>query len=84
MDVSTVDDITAAIKERSWKEREELIARLPAILPEMDGDPKWERIIRDPRPRPALEKLLDEVEAEFEKRPENFRETSEKEFERNS
>jgi hypothetical protein len=61
-----------------------LAKNLPALVPELDGDAKWERIIHDPRPRPALEKLLDEVEAEREKRPENFRETSDEEFERNS
>ena len=45
---------------------------------------KQERIIRDPRPRPTLERLLEEVEAEYESNPESFRETSDKEFERNA
>ena len=75
--MSTVDEIAFAIKGLSAKDREELLGRLADILPEMDGDAKWERIIRDPRPRPALEKLLDEVEAEREKHPERSRETSE-------
>jgi hypothetical protein len=74
--MSTVDEIAEAIKELSRKDREELIARLPVLLPEMDGDARWERIIRDHRPRPALEKLLDEVEAEHQNHPKNFRETS--------
>jgi hypothetical protein len=82
--MSTVDEIAAAIKELSGKDRAELIARLPEILPGMDGDAKWERIIRDSRRRPALEKLLDEVEAAYQKSPEGFRETSDEEFERNS
>lgn len=81
--MSTVDEITAAIKGLSSKDREELITRLPLILPEIDGDAKWERIIRDLRPRPGLERLLDEAEAECDAHPEEFRETSDEEFERN-
>jgi len=82
--IGTVDEITAAIKGLSRKDREELIARLPEVLLEIHGYAKWERIIHDPRPRPALEKLLDEVEADFEQHPQNFQETSDEEFERNS
>jgi len=82
--VSTVDEITAAIKGLSLEEREDLVARLPKILPEMDGDAKWEQIIHDPRPRPALEKFLEEVEVEYLTNPQNFRETSDEEFKRHS
>lgn len=82
--VSTVDQIAAAIEGLSWREKEELLERLPAILPELDGDAKWERIIRDCRPRPALEKLLDEAEIERRDRPQSFRETSDEEFQKNS
>jgi hypothetical protein len=82
--VSTIQEIEAAIRSLSPEERQRLAEDLPKLVPEMDGDAKWDRIIRDPRPRPALEKLLDEVEAEYEKHPEKFRETSEEEFNRNS
>jgi hypothetical protein len=82
--VSTVQDIEAAIRSLSPADRQRLAESLPALVPELDGDSKWDRIIHDPRPRPALEKLLDEVEAEREKHPEKFRETSDDEFERNS
>jgi len=81
--VSTVDEITAAIKGLSWKDREELIARLPEILP-LDGDAKWERMIRDQRPRPALSALGDEIEAELRRNPEAFPEITDADFERNS
>jgi predicted RNase H-like HicB family nuclease len=57
---------------------------LPEILPEMAGDAKWEAIIHDLRPRPALEGLLDELEIESKEHPEALRETSDEEFERNS
>jgi hypothetical protein len=33
-----------------------------AQLSETDGDLKWQRIIADPRPRPALSALGDEIE----------------------
>ena len=82
--MSTLKEIKEAIQTLSPRERKELAACLPALLPELDGDAAWERIIHDPRPRPALEKLLDEVEAECEKHPEKFRETTDDEFERNS
>jgi hypothetical protein len=36
-----------------------------AELSEMDGDLKWQRIINDPRPRPALSALGDEIEKQF-------------------
>lgn len=82
--MSTIQEIEAAIRSLSPQERQRLAEDLPALVPELDADAKWERIIRDQRPRPALEKLLDEVEAEYAQHPEKFRETSEQEFERNS
>ena len=82
--MSTVQQIEAAIRSLSREERQKLAEDLPALVPELDGDTKWERIVRDPRPRPALEKLLDEVETEYAQSPEKFRDTSEEEFERTS
>src|SRR2546427_92535 len=43
---------------------EQLISDLPKLLPELDGDAAWERLIRDGRPRPALSALLDHAEAD--------------------
>jgi len=82
--VSTVGEIKAAIAKLSAAERVELIADLPAILPELDGDAIWERLIRDARPRPALTELLDATEAEYRRNPTGFAETSEDEFRRRS
>ena len=45
-------EIEAAIRALPPQEREKLVEDLPAILPEMNGDAAWERIITDPRPRP--------------------------------
>jgi hypothetical protein len=39
------------------------------FLPELNGEAIWERIIRDPRPRPALTSLVDGLDAEYQKDP---------------
>jgi len=82
--VSTVQEIKAAIQSLPPAERAKLIADLPALFPELDGDAAWERIMRDPRPRPALSALLDEAAAEYRLDPTAFRETSGEEFDRQS
>ena len=63
--MSTVQEIEAAIQSLPPEEREKLIKALPSILPELDGDAEWERLISDPRPRPALSALGDEIEAKM-------------------
>ena len=50
-------------------EREKLAADLPAILPELNGDDAWERILSDARLRPALTALGDEIAAQFKANP---------------
>jgi hypothetical protein len=82
--MSTVEEIKEAIQTLSPEDREELVACLPTLLPELDGDAAWERIIRDPRPRPALSALLDQAEAEYRRDPSACPETSESEFDRQS
>jgi hypothetical protein len=42
----------------------------------------WERLIRDPRPRPALSAFMDEAEAQFKDDPSACPEISEAEFNR--
>jgi hypothetical protein len=82
--VSTVQEIEAAIRNLSAAEREELISDLPKLLPELDGDAAWERLIRDARPRPALSALLDKTDKEYGQDPKVFPETSDAEFEKHS
>jgi hypothetical protein len=79
-----VHEIKAAILGLSPAERRQLIADLPALLPELNGDAAWERILHDPRPRPALSALLDEAETESRRSEGLLRETSEEEFGRTS
>ena len=44
--MSTVAEIEAAIKALPSAERERLADDLPSILPELNGDAKWQRIIK--------------------------------------
>ena len=80
--MSKVEEIGAAISSLSAEERANLVSLLPTILPELDGDAAWERIINDPRPRPAFSKYIDEVEASIAAGTIELRETSEEEFRR--
>jgi hypothetical protein len=80
--MSTVAEIEAAIKALPPAERERLAEDLPAILPELNGDLKWQRIANDPRPRPALKALGDEIEAQFKANPDHFPEIRDADFDR--
>jgi hypothetical protein len=53
---------------------------LPSILPELDGDAQWTRIISDPRPRRALSALGDQIEAQLKSDPRQFPEVKESDF----
>lgn len=82
--MSTVQEIEAAIRALPPKEREKLAEGLPSLLPELNGDAAWERIINDPRPRPALSALGDEVEAQLKANPEAFPEIQDSDFDKES
>ncbi|HXP61059.1 MAG TPA: hypothetical protein VN829_11240 [Dongiaceae bacterium] len=82
--MSTVQEIKAAIRTLSPAERQELVADLPKLLPELDSDAAWERLIHDPRPRPALSALLDDADAAYRRDPDALPTTSEAEFDRHS
>jgi len=70
--MSTALEIANAIRMLSLVEREKLIQDLPALLPELDGDLAWSRIIDDARPRTGLTAMLDEVEADYKANPAAF------------
>jgi hypothetical protein len=70
--MSTAQDIEAAIRMLSPLERKKLIQDLPVLLPELDGDMAWNRIIGDARTRPGLTALLDQAEAEYKTNPAAF------------
>jgi hypothetical protein len=74
--MSTVAEIEAAIRALPPAERERLADDLPSILPELNGDAKWQRIMADSRPRPALTALGDEIDAQLKANPAAFRKLS--------
>lgn len=82
--MSTVDEIANAIKNLSAAERAQLVESIPALLPELDGDAEWSRIINDPTPWPKLEKFLDEIDAQYRKDPEQFPVVRENDFDEKS
>jgi len=82
--MSAVKEIEAAIQNLSLREREELMACLPALFPELNGDAAWEQLIRDPRPLLDLSALLDQVEDEYQGNSTTFPETSDTELNRQS
>jgi len=76
----TLAEIEEAIKALPPAERERLAEDLPSILPELNGDLKWQRLANDPRPRPALTVLGDEIEAQFKANPDQFPEIRDSDF----
>lgn len=82
--MSTVQEIEAAIRALPHRERRRLVKDLPSILPELDGDAQWQRVIADPRPRQALSKLGDKVQAQLKARPEQFPQIRDEHFDKNS
>jgi hypothetical protein len=82
--MSSLQEIEKAISGLSAEDRARLVQNLPGLLPEWLGELAWQQIIHDPRPRPALSRLVDAVDAEFQRHPEAFPEITEADFDRNS
>ena len=82
--MSTVEEIEDAIRALPDKEREKLVQDLPSLLPELNADAAWSRIIHDPRPRPALTALGDAIEAQLKANPESLPEIQDSDFDRHS
>lgn len=78
--MSTVQEIESAIRNLSPADREQLLRDLPAIFPELDGDAAWDKIINDPRPRPSLSALLDQVDAKMRENRNAFAEIKDSDF----
>ena len=71
--MTTVEEIEHAIRALSPGDRTRLANSLPALIPELDGDVLWERIARDSAKRPTLSAALEELDADFERNPGQFR-----------
>lgn len=78
--MSTVLEIEAAIQSLSPQERKKLVRDLPALLPELDGDEAWKRIIEDSTPSAALSAFADAIDAEHQRNPNAFSEIKESDF----
>lgn len=78
--MSTAGEIEAAIRDLSPAERKKLVRNLPALLPELDGDEAWKRIIDDPAPSPALSAFVDAIDAEHKRNPDAFLEIKDSDF----
>ncbi|MCU0786440.1 MAG: hypothetical protein MUF81_20835 [Verrucomicrobia bacterium] len=78
--MSTANEIEAAIRELSPEERHKLVRDLPALLPELDGDAEWKRIIGDPTPKPALSAYVDAIDAEYQRNSAAFPEIKDSDF----
>lgn len=79
--MSTACEIEAAIRTLSPSERKKLVQDLPALLPELEGDEAWNRILNDPAPSPALSAFVDAIDAERQRNPGAFREIKDSDFE---
>lgn len=82
--MSTITEIKDAIRALAQEEREKLADDLPTILPELNGDREWKRIIDNPRPNKTLSALGDEIDAQMGKNPDAYPVMAEKNFERRS
>jgi len=78
--MSTAKEIEAAILGLTPDERQKLVEDLPGILPELDGDALWSRLVNDARPRRALSALGDQIEAQLKSEPTRFPEIKESDF----
>ena len=81
--MSSLQEIKRAIGALSPADRARLVKDLPTLLPELDGDAAWERIVSDPAPSAKLTALVDAVDAEYGKNPNAFPEIKESDFDRN-
>ena len=78
--MSTVQEIEDAIRALPEKEREKLVHDLPSLLPELNAEAEWSRIIHDPRSRPALTALGDAIQAQLTANPEALPEIQDSDF----
>lgn len=82
--MNSLEEVKRAISALSPEGRTELIKELPTLLPELEGDLAWRRIIDDPTRNPALSAFVDAVDAEYQRDPESFPEIKENDFDRNA
>lgn len=82
--MTTLAQIEAAIRALTARDRTRLAKSLPILFPELNGDAAWEKLIRNPQPRPTLSRLLDEADMAVAEDPAKLRETTDEAFKRPS
>ncbi len=81
--MSTAQEIEDAIRALPASERDKLMRHIPSLFPEF-ADEEWQRIINDERPRPVLNKLLNETEAALRRDPDAFPKMKARDFDASS
>jgi len=75
--MQTLQDIEVAIARLPAEEQRRLVAEIPALCPHVFPTEGWNAILRDEATRPALTSLLDQLDADFTRAPEQFAVVSE-------
>ena len=70
--VKSLQEIEEAIIRLPLEARRQLVQDIPALCPDAFPPDGWEAILQDNTPRPALKSLLDQLDIEYQQKPENF------------
>jgi len=76
--VKSLLEIEEAIAKLTPESRRQLVQDIPALCPDAFPADGWDAILHDDKPRPALASLLDQLDTEYQKKPENFLRLNEK------
>ena len=68
----TLVEIEEAISRLPAEVQRQLIKDIPTLCPSAFPATGWDAILQDNTPRPGLSALLDSLDAEYAKSPENF------------
>ena len=70
--MKSLQEIEEAIVQLSPDARQQLVRDMPSLCPDAFPPDGWEAILRDSAPRPGVSSLLDQLDAEYQQKPENF------------
>jgi hypothetical protein len=70
--VKSLQEIEEAIARLPADARRQLVLDLPALCPDAFPAGGWQTILQDDTPRPGVTSLLDQLDAEYQQKPENF------------
>lgn len=70
--MKSLQEIEEAIVRLPSDARQQLVRDMPSLCPEAFPPDGWEAILRDNTPRPEISSLLDQLDADYPQKPENF------------